>query len=205
MSPKCSAPKVGHVAGGAANCPVHGGTRGATPPTALPRPGWLPPVDLGTRRAAAEDPAVSHGLAALARDSAAGVRRRVAENPSTPPSLVETLRVDANPMVRRAVAERSDLSSGSIFALAMDRHASVRSSVVANPTTPGPILLALSTDTNATVRDAALAACNERICDAFAIAPSNAPAIESLREQAWWEMTPESSEVVLAKVLFPDA
>jgi len=102
------------------------------------------------------------------------------------------------------VAGRPDLSRQLAATFAKDRHPSVRQFLADNPATPADILGVLITDTHPSVRDAAVVARDERICEMFAIDPSNARAIEALRDQAWWEMDADSSAAVLAKALFPN-
>jgi len=76
--------------------------------------------------------------------------------------------------------------------------------VAGNPNAASETLSALAEYDNDDVKDAADKSINARICATFGIDESNTDAIAALRDQAWWDMTPESPGVVLAKVLHPN-
>jgi len=77
--------------------------------------------------------------------------------------------------------------------------------VAGNPNAASETLSALAEYDNDDVKDAANKSINERICATLGVDESNAAAVESLRDQAWWEMTSDSPGAVLAKALYPNS
>lgn len=76
--------------------------------------------------------------------------------------------------------------------------------VAGNPNTASETLVVLAAYDHDDVKDAANESINARICATLGIDESNTDAIAALRDQAWWDMAPESPGVVLAKVLSPN-
>jgi hypothetical protein len=87
-------------------------------------------------------------LIALAGDTSARVRRRVAENPHAPTSLLIKLAQDADPDVRLALAENSSTPEEIIRALAKDEHLDVRFGLAENYRAPLVVLHMLVDDNN---------------------------------------------------------
>jgi len=142
-------------------------------------------------------------LELLATDSDRGVRSGVAGNPSLPASVVASLAADEY-FVHKGLGKNPSTPPEVLveFASAEDRE--TRFSVAKNPNLPAPDLVALTQDENDFVRGAALFGVASRICDLLDVDSSNEAAIDILRDQAWWDMTPESPGVILAKALSPN-
>jgi len=285
MSPKCTAPKAGHVGGGAANCPVHGTSSGRKP--ALPAPGApapMPQRDLPAWQAVAGGPETSPALFAelatdkrvtlrrgiawrrnvppevlafMASDDDRAVRQAVASNTAAPPEALARLASDTSQHVRANVAENRSASSETLLALAQPGEGVfVQARVASNPatppeafdilvksgrwdvlqnaaknpsvppdvltelarsddrrvlmpvtdhtSTPSPTLVALTSSPHVQVKLAAMDAAVERICENLGVAESNRPAVDSLWEQAWWEMDADSPAVAVALALAPN-
>lgn len=87
-------------------------------------------------------------LTALSRHEDCRVRRRVAENPNTPPSVLARLCNDVDSEVRMAVSEHPLTSTDLLEWLATDEDADVRFGLAENANVPSRILLVLSEDEN---------------------------------------------------------
>jgi len=188
MSPKCTAPTAGHSrASAAANCPVHG-------------------VRVSGRDVPASAPVSPETQARLARHRNVWVRRRVAEDPNAPPEVLLLLAADDDIRVRFQVAGNPSAPPGALALLAGDRGTGQRLRVAEHPSTPGETLMMLrARDKASEVRVAAAASVDARICGALGVDESNADALEALRDEEWWDMTPESPAVVVALALSPNA
>lgn len=160
-----------------------------------------------------------------------GVIIEVGSNPSTPPEVLTRLAGDDDFAVRVAVARNKAVPLDMLERLAGDADEDVLEAVVTNDLATaeilgglaerGPVrvqrlaarhanvgsetLLALAQSNVVDVQRIAALSINERIAQRCGVDPENTTAIDALREQAWWEMTPESPEAVLNKTLFPDA
>jgi hypothetical protein len=92
----------------------------------------------------------------LAADLSVGVRRLVAENPSSPPNAILTLAGDGRDSVRLAVTRnpkvRPEVLRNVLSDLAGDDDTHVREEVARNVATPGRVLAFLSHDGNLDVR-----------------------------------------------------
>ena len=85
-------------------------------------------------------------LGSLAGDKVEGVRKEVAQNPSTLASALEKLVGDENKQVRRYVARNPNTSVLLLEKLSGDKDQFVRDEVAKNPNTPVPILEKLADD-----------------------------------------------------------
>ena len=159
-----------------------------------------------------------------------GVILEVGSNPSTPPATLTRLAADDDFAVRVAVARNKAVPLDMLERLAGDADEDVREAVVTNDLATaqilndlserGPVrvrrlaarhanvadatLLALAQSNVVDVQRAAAHSIDERIAMRCGVNAENTSAIEALREQAWWEMTPESPEVAVSLALFPD-
>jgi len=132
-------------------------------------------------------------------------KNREAAHHLTPVDALSILATDKNRRVRWHVSGNVSASPETLTMLASDVSADVRYSVAMNPAAPPRALAALANDPDVGVRSEARLMAGGRIAEAFAIDLDNAGAIDSLREQTWWEMDADNPAVVLAKTLFPDA
>lgn len=81
-----------------------------------------------------------------AKDPKPLVRRRAAENPHTPPEILEGLAEDEDLWVRRAVAANPSTPGETLRKLARDKEISVRKAVAGNPSAPAETLAELAKD-----------------------------------------------------------
>ncbi|NHK39681.1 hypothetical protein FJR75_09340 [Thermus thermophilus] len=79
-----------------------------------------------------------------AKDPKPLVRRRAAENPHTPPEILEGLAEDEDLWVRRAVAANPSTPGETLRKLARDKEISVRKAVAGNPSAPAETLAELA-------------------------------------------------------------
>lgn len=227
MSSDCTAPKLGHgVSGARQKCPVHGKpTRPADraiakmPPSGMSKPLWQTATD------PKESPEV---LAVLAAEGKQDVRERVACNPSASRETLELLAKDPEKEVRWAVARNLRAPESVLIALAQDPDGITRGFVAQNPrapaaalallvdpesrmlrawvathaNTPGDVLLELERDAALDVSVKAKKSVTKRLA-VLGVKEDNKDAVALLREQAWWDMTAESSEVAVALALYP--
>jgi len=145
-------------------------------------------------------------LLALAGDTDWRVYEKVAANRAAPDAALARLAGDASWTTRGAVANNPTTPAGVLVTLARDGNEMVRVSVAKNPSTPGEVLSALAGEENTSrVRSTAANLVRARISARLGIDESNTGAIDVLREQAWWEMSPDDPAVVLTKTLHPNA
>ena len=216
-------------------CPVHGAVRGAAVTAARPALpagtvslGASAPV----QQRAANDPATDpETLALLAQSGHLSVRSGVASNHSTPAVILAALASDEDVDVRVRVAEMRNTPGEALLALATDPRSEVHWRVSKNRSSPADALVILSRgadhagrwhaagnpglplealaemmhDQDRGMRERATAVATARLCEKFGVDESNATAIEALREQAWWDMTPDDPTVLVALALSPNA
>jgi len=153
-------------------------------------------------------PSTSQETLALLADHhhpGAHVRQRVAANVSAQPGVLEVLSADRNEDVRCNVASNPSTPVHVIQRLAEPQRGQFeRLSAAQNPSLPVASLLRLAQDPQSHVRTGALLSVNARIGVTFGIDRHNTEAINSLREQAWWDMSPDDPAVVLTKTLYPN-
>lgn len=176
----------------------------ATPPEVLEQLSAAGPSRV--RVIVAKNPNASESLLDdLSRDDDMYVRLSVATNPSTPVAILERLADDKNTAVRSHVTENPSAPDALVTRLALVGWGSARPPVSTSPLASPQLMAKIAAEADAKVRTAAAEAVSARIFAALGVDESNIPAVTSLREQAWWEMTADSPEVVLAKLLSPDA
>lgn len=120
---------------------------------------------------AGSDQTPTHELIRLARNSAAVVRRRVAENPRTPLIALIKLTYDRDPDVRIGVCDNSCTPAGLLMLLAGSSCVDVRFAIAENSQSPSQILRVLTRDENPYVADRAARTLNnnasrDRVCAA---------------------------------------
>lgn len=118
-------------------------------------------------------------LAALAKSRNGQVRSRVALNPSSPPSALATL-----------------INTKDVL---------LQSQVLTHPHLPPRFAAHLARTGDSYIRPKALAKISVMMESLLGIPADNTAARDAIMDEQWWDMTAESSEVVLAKTLFPDA
>ncbi|MDR0379246.1 MAG: DUF2336 domain-containing protein [Candidatus Accumulibacter sp.] len=91
-------------------------------------------------------------LTLLAQDEDCHVRRNVARNEHTPPTVLETLADDTDEDVIEAVADNERTTTAVLARLAMHVNQSVRCNVALNEATPRDVLMQLAGDADAKVR-----------------------------------------------------
>jgi hypothetical protein len=84
----------------------------------------------------------------LVSHKSSAVRRRLAENPRTPPSILAKLAADADPEVRLAVVSNPSTPFSSLVALLKDQSCDVRFGIAEDPGSPEWILYSLCFDEN---------------------------------------------------------
>lgn len=131
------------------------------------------------------------------------VREGVAHNPGIRLELLERLARDPAATVRRNAAPSARLDPATLEYLADDEANTVRKAVAANPNTPLRTIAILANDKAGVVLDEAIPA-RERFIDSLGIDRGNLAAREHVRAGAWWEMTADDPDVVLARALFPN-
>jgi len=171
-----------------------------------------------------------HVLVALARDEQVEVRRTVARNTSVTAEVLSALSRDRSSGVRAAVAQNSGMPQELQLALAGDRKEDVRAGligredlmqevlellssdvlkirlrVVTAMSAPGSLLTRLLDDEVPMVAGLARNEIAKRMDERLGVAADNSGAFDALIDDAWWDMTPESPEVVLAIALSPNA
>lgn len=68
------------------------------------------------------------------------IRRHVADNPSTPPEMIEKISKDPSKTVKNLIAQRSGVSKKILKRLSRDEDEYIRASVANNRSTPIPLL-----------------------------------------------------------------
>jgi len=203
MSASCSAPIEGHhSAGSFARCPVHRKSSGSlhAPQERLPSPSGI-----RERREEAQDAGTSpRALSALAEDSNWYVRRAVAGNPSAPPETLRMLAVTESSALRKPIAANPSAPAETLTGIASTDGGISRRIVAQNPSAPAEALAIIASSPHPEESAMGARAINARIVATLGVDESNSEAIDALRDQAWWEMTPESTAVVLTKALFPN-
>jgi hypothetical protein len=84
-------------------------------------------------------------------------RRRAAEHPGAPPSVLEKLAEDRSVPIRRKVAERTDAPPGALLTLAGDKQEPIRKLVAGHPNAPPEALALLAKDPVPRIRRAVAA------------------------------------------------
>jgi hypothetical protein len=102
---------------------------------------------LGWRR---DLPSLVYGV--WAQSTLRSVRSELAEIPTTPPELLESLSKDPDDFVRKCVAKRSELPASIFWILASDSDVEVRCAVATNKEAPDEVLALLRNDPDAQVR-----------------------------------------------------
>ena len=136
---------------------------------------------------------------------AVSIRVGVADNRHAPSPALESLAEDGEASVRWAVAGNPSAPHGALSVLARDGDESVRQRVVNNAGTPAVLLLTLAEDEDSWTRYRARDMIVTRICKTLGVDAENTDAIDTLRDEEWWDMTPESPAVVVALALSPNA
>jgi len=149
--------------------------------------------------------APAKALALLSEDEERSVRAAVARHSSTPVGVLVALSGGEDAIVLRRVAENPRTPPGHLTTLAGSEDYAVRLAVAGNPGAPAEALGLLALDESTMVRDAVYVRAPRRIAHALGVDLANAEAIDMLRDQEWWTMTPESPEVVLTLALHPNA
>jgi len=85
----------------------------------------------------------------------AGIRRRVAENPSTPVDVLLSLVDDPNPDVRASLVHNPSVTRHILERLCADSDADVRVSIAEEPRLPVDLLIKMADDPNPYVKDVA--------------------------------------------------
>ncbi len=121
-------------------------------------------------------------LKTLAKDEDPEVRRAVAERHSTPATVLKMLSTDQDPRVRQAVARQRSTSENTLKTLATDPDQSVRYAIAENPSTPPHTLqfLACCVETALEVRDR---------CAAALCATNKKVALAALRQEILTSLT----------------
>ena len=208
-SRRCTAPVRGHGQNlrSIDRCPVHGAAaRRAPAPRPLSGP-KLANADVSTRFDLAErHDTPPETFRTLSSDQDLTVREEVARNVSTPTDVLAALACDEDEYIRGGVAENPSTPPEALAMLAGDEARVVRQSAACNPSAPPEVLAGVLARVERTTTRAYIAdVIATRIAAALGVDASNTEAIEYLRDQEWWTMTPESPAVVLALALSPDA
>jgi len=132
------------------------------------------------------------------------VRANAAANAFTPPDALAQLAASGFVDIRSAAAQNYATPTEALTALADDESPTVLQHLSKNPNTPPEVLSRLGRHEYTDVRLSALSAIEVRLGKKFGIDSDNEGALEFLRDHAWWDLTPESPEVVLAKTLSPN-
>jgi len=143
-------------------------------------------------------------MESAAEDEWYALRRSAARNPSTPQYVLRRLATDGDRMCIRHVADNPSAPEDALRSLATDHDATIRAAVARNPSLPDDALAAMVDDEETSVRVNAREAVTMRLCERLDVPESNTAAIEALREQAWWEMTPGSDAVTITLALHPN-
>lgn len=143
-------------------------------------------------------------LVTLSQDEHWAVRRGAVESPNVTRGMLARLSADSAPEVRVAVAEQKATPADVLAVLAGDESSEVAKRVARHPGTPSEALERLTRARDLSTSEPAAAAVASRICAALDVDPANAGAIDYLRDQAWWAMTPDDPAVVLARMLHPN-
>ena len=89
--------------------------------------------------------------------------------------------------------------------LAGDESSEVAKRVARHPDSPSEALERLTHARDLSTSEPAADAVVSRLCAVLGVDPANTAAIDMLRSQAWWEMTPDDPAVVVALALSPNA
>ena len=157
------------------------------------------------RRAVARNTTVTREtLFALSRDRSSRVRTAVAQSPRLPQELQVVLAGDRKEDVRAGLIERDDLTQEVLELLSGDV-LKIRLRVVTSMSASGSLLTRLLNDETPMVAGMARSEIAKRMEKRLGVAADNVDAFNALVDDTWWDMTPESPEVVLATVLSPNA
>lgn len=139
-------------------------------------------------------------------DSAGSVRASVALNPSLPAESMLRLAKDRITLVRSQLARNVSLPVDLLDVLVGDRNMEVRLRAIGNPrVTSEAIGRVMSQDKVESMRFEAYRLASARLSAQLDIAEENTRALHALlTEYAWWELTSESPEVALTRILHPD-
>jgi len=158
------------------------------------------------RQVALSAAAPVEALAAMVKDRSWRVRLCVALNPRTPQETLVALTQDRNDEIRWGLAERDGVPPDVLDVLGRDYRGSVRRKVAANSSASDALVSRLMEyDSDYLVKGTAREAVAARIEARLGVRADNTDAINALLVDAWWDMTPESPEVVLAIALSPNA
>ena len=109
--------------------------------------------EVETRKRVAEDPSTPASvLAKLSDDPDENIRRSAANNPNTPASVLDKLSADSDANIRGAVADNPNAPADSLARMSDDPYRSIRHHVARNPNTSVDVLTKLSTDSDEGVR-----------------------------------------------------
>lgn len=89
---------------------------------------------------ASDSRTIETALLTLSQSTCAAIRRRVAENQTTPKSVIAALLTDQSTQVRAAVASRADLPASFFWRLTKDESDAVRLRMLMNPTAPDAVI-----------------------------------------------------------------
>jgi len=156
------------------------------------------------RRVALSAVAPVEALVSMVKDRSSRVRLCVALNPRTPTETLVALARDRQEEIRRDLASRDGVPSEVMDVLSRDHQGRIRRAVASSPSASDAMVSALMADGDYLVVADARAAAASRIESRLGVSASNVDAINVLLDDAWWDMTPESPEVTLAKVLSPN-
>lgn len=143
----------------------------------------------------------------------ADLRRRVAMGEDTPPAVLERLVEDPDQQVRLAVGGNPSANARTLVSFFNQCTTSWELQAVAlNPSCFDELLHVAATSPAIAARIPLPAGVGERIrstfearlCERLDVRSDNVVVIAALAKQRWWDMEPESVEVLLLKAVHPD-